>query len=490
MLLQALGLLIGTLVAVQASVIVYSLVQRHRASQAILHRVVTEARAKAKEVQERDARRRMQSDLSWTGYRKFEVRRKVIEDPGRQVCSFYLEPHDRRPLPPFRPGQFLTFQLDIDATPSTCERCGTYIRPPGRFCSNCGSELTAASPSKGLAGKPTVRCYSLSDWHHPERYRVTVKRLLPPSGRSDIPPGLSSNHFHDSVKEGDILNVMAPSGKFVLDLNSDRPVVLIGGGVGITPMLSMLNAIVETGSPRETWLFYGVRNGAEHVQKAHFERHAQERPNVQVHVCYSDPRDAPAPKRPKGLAVTMVENVAGVGQRSPAPEQGDGADVLGRDYHHAERVSVDLMKRLLPSNNYEFYICGPPPMMTAMVDGLEAWGVPSEDIHFEAFGPATVKRSNVATQVLTMQLAAQKTVTFSRAGKTCAWGKDIESLLELAEQNGVAMDSGCRVGNCNTCLTAVKQGEVAYLRDPDTMPEKGSCLTCISVPKGDLVLDA
>ena len=487
MVLQVVGLVIAALVALQAAVTLYSLIQQHRGSQAILNRVVTDAQAKAQEAQERDARR-TESDLSWTGYRKFEVRRRVIEDPATQLCSFYLEPHDRRPLPPFKPGQFLTFQLDIDVMPLLCGKCGTFIQTEAQFCTNCGWQVPAGAQSKGPS-KPTVRCYSLSDWHQPDHYRVTIKGIPAPSARKDVPPGLASNFFHNSVQEGDIVSVMAPSGKFFLDLSTDRPVVLIGGGVGITPVLTMLNAITATGSPRETWLFYGVRNGAEHIQKDHLEHLAREHPNVQLQVCYSNPRHGTSGRKPDRLAVTVVEKV-GARPQASGPPATDGADVQGRDYQHGERVSVDLLKRLLPSNNYEFYICGPPPMMTALVEGLEAWGVPSADVRYEAFGPATVKRSTQATKVLTMHLAAQTTVTFSKSGKTCVWGKDVESLLELAEQNDVLMDAGCRVGNCNTCLTAIKQGEVAYLRDPDSTPENGSCLTCISIPKGNLVLDA
>ena len=90
----------------------------------------------------------------------------------------------------------------------------------------------------------------------------------------------------------------------------------------------------------------------------------------------------------------------------------------------------------------------------------------------------------------TLPELTESTVTFSKAGKECKWTLDGPVLLELAEANGVMIDSGCRVGNCNTCLTAIKEGNVRYVREPDTMPEEGSCLTCIAVPNGDLVLDA
>lgn len=479
MVLQVLGMVIATLVAAQAALALFASYRQHRGTQAILKRVTVDARARARDARERDERRQMQSDLSWTGYRKFVVRKRVIEDPAQQVCSFYLEPHDRRPLPPFNPGQFLTFQLDIRVDPSACLKCGGYLAPEAKFCTNCGLPVASAKPAPKAAGKPTVRCYSLSDGPHPERYRVSIKRVPPPRDRTDLPPGLASNHFHNSVKEGDILDVMAPGGKFYLDLNSDRPVVLIGGGVGVTPVLSMLNAITDSGSQRETWFFYGLRNGTEHVQKAHLERLAHDHPNVKLHVCYSAPRAEAVDPR----AATLVEG-------RDASLLGGEMDKKGRDFQHAERVTVDLLKRVLPSSNYAYYICGPQPMMNAIVEDLEAWGVPTADIHYEAFGPATVKKTTKATTVLTKQMQAATTVKFAKSGTDCVWSPDVESILDLAEANGVPMDSGCRVGNCNTCLTAIKEGDVEYLRDPDTPPEKGSCLTCIAVPKGNLVLDA
>src|SRR2546428_17383 len=163
-----------------------------------------------------------QSKLVWNGYRKFTLAKKVPE--CEDVISFYLAPHDGKPLPPFRPGQYLTFQLNI----------------PG-------------------STKPVIRCYSLSDGpSHPDRYRVTIKKALPPPDQPQAPLGMASSFFCERLKEGDILDVKAPGGNFCLELASEKPVVLISGGVGITPMLSMLNAIVESGSKREVWFFFGA----------------------------------------------------------------------------------------------------------------------------------------------------------------------------------------------------------------------------------------
>jgi len=363
---------------------------------------------------------RERKDLTWTGLRKFTIAHKVEEAEG--ICSFYLEPHDQRPLPPFEPGQYLTFQLHI----------------PGQ-------------------SKHTVRCYSLSDSPlRRDHYRVTIKKLPPPRDQPDAPPGLSSTYFHEQLNEGDTVDVRAPSGSFHLDQARDTPVVLIGGGVGHTPMVSMLNTICDSGSRREVWFFYGVRHGGDHAMKEHLADLDRNHPNVHVVTCYSSPRDE---------------------------------DEEGRDYGHAGHVSVDLMKDMLPSANYEFYICGPPPMMRLITEGLEEWGVPEKAIHYEAFGPATVTKTPQTKTAHATTTSGVK-VEFARSGKTCTWIKEVGSLLELAEAQGVSIDFGCRAGNCGTCLTAIKEGKVEYLSEPGVPPEDGSCLSCIAVPNGKLVLDA
>ena len=301
-----------------------------------------------------------------------------------------------------------------------------------------------------------IRCYSISDSHKKDRYRVTIKRALPPPDCADGKPGMASSYFSECVKEGDILDVKAPGGHFFLDFSKERPVVLISGGVGITPMLCMLNAIVESGSKREVWFFFGARNRSEHIQKEYLEKIANAHENVRLHICYS----------------------------KPAKE-----DRIGIDYHHAERVSVDLMKRLLPSNNYDFFICGPGAMMKSITDGLSEWGVPDSCVFFEAFGPATVKKATPKPSTQEVPVANMD-VTFSRAGRTVRWRQGLASLLDLAEESGIKIDAGCRAGNCGTCLVAIKSGAVDYLTEHGAAAEEGSCLACICKPHGNLVLDA
>jgi uncharacterized protein len=250
--------------------------------------------------------------------------------------------------------------------------------------------------------------------------------------------------------------VKAPAGHFYLDTNSDRPVVLIGGGVGLTPLLSMLNAIIRSGTRRETWFFYGVTNCTDHAMVEHLRAAAQEHDNIHVVVCYSRPTEACR---------------------------------KGYHYQHEGFVTVDLMRSLLPSNAYEFYICGPPPMMETVTRDLAEWGVPEASIHFEAFGPATVKKAPAKPATAEAAASGGVAVTFARTGKVVRWLPELGSILDCAEANGVMMESGCRAGNCGTCLTAIKEGKVRYLTPPGAEPEAGSCLACIAVPEGPLMLD-
>ena len=383
------------------------------------HRVALEKlRAQLQEIRLR-CREAGQAQAGWNGIRKFTVVKKICECDD--VHAFYLKPHDGRALPAFKPGQYLTFQLDL----------------PGR-------------------DKPLVRCYSLSD-SPKDYYRVTIKKEKSPPDKPDVPPGASSSYFCDLVKEGDILNAKAPAGHFFLDLTKPNPVVLLAGGVGITPLLSMANAIAASSSKREAWFFFGARNGREHIHKAELEKLTAENENIHLHVCYSKPGEK---------------------------------DVKGRDFHHEGRLDIELLKTLLPSNNFEYYLCGSGPFMKSLTDGLEAWGVPEKDVYFEAFGPATVKKKAAApTPEETVHLA-KIIVTFARSNKTVRWEPSAGNLLDFARSQGVKIDSGCCAGGCGTCVVAIKSGAVDYLKKPDAEPEAGSCLTCICRPKNDLVLDA
>jgi len=367
----------------------------------------------------------------WVGYRSFHVERKIMEDATAQVCSFYLVPEDKKPLPPFLPGQFLTFQFDVP------------------------------SPQGGT--QTVIRCYSLSDAPHADRYRISVKRAPAPVD-SQLPPGQSSNFLHDHVDVGSQLQVRAPAGHFYLE-HSDAPVVLVGGGIGITPMLSMLNWCLAAQPGRELWLFYGVRNQAELVMQAHLQALATEHANFHLHLCLSNPQ-------------------AG---------ETDAATADPVHCHHS-RVDVALLRRLLPLKPYHFYICGPTPLLQSLVPALEDWGVPEGRIHFEAFGPASIPRKRPAPATPASRQANDTQVTlnvkFAKSGRQARWAPGMGSLLEFAESLGIAVNSGCRAGACGSCQTPIHAGEVVYSQTPDFDPEPGNCLLCVCTPKTALTLEA
>lgn len=373
-----------------------------------------------------NADRQSASLTSWEGFREFSVQRREVEDGNRSICSFYLVPTDGQLLPGFRPGQFLTFKLLID-------------------------DPVTHQP------KNVVRCYSLSDRPQPDHYRVTIKRVPPPADRPEAPPGLSSNFFHDHVQRDCKLLVKAPSGHFHLMEDKPLPLVLIGGGIGITPMLSILNTLLESGSSREVWLYYGIRNGAEQVMKEHLQSLVKAHANYHLHLCYSNPRDN---------------------------------DVMGVDYQHKGRVDIPLLRATLKLMRYQFYVCGPKPMMESLVPGLEDWGVDNGDIYYESFGPAALVRHEKPTLGPDDISARMITVTFSKTGRFVPWNPDAGSLLELAEAQGIEVEAGCRAGSCGCCQTIIESGEIVYSQQPDADVEPGHCLLCISTPKNDLTLAA
>jgi len=350
----------------------------------------------------------------WEGWRSLRV--VAVVDEAVDTKSYYFSPTDNRPLTPFAPGQYLTFRL----------------HPPA------GSE-------------PIVRCYSLSDHPHEDYYRCTVKLIQPPRDRPDLPPGRGSSCFHEHVHVGDVVEARAPAGTFFVNTASNEPVVLVGAGIGLTPLMSMLGAALESGRRRQIYVLLGFRNSCEHPLKQHLVSLAAEHPNVHLHVSYSN----------------------------PLPE-----DTFYKDYNHDGRVTIERIREVLPSNNFHFYLCGPGAMMESLVPALLAWGVPESHIHYEAFGPASVKKSNSAPATTPCE------VRFARSDRTATWNGSQATLLEFGEAAGLRLPSGCRAGSCGECMTTLKSGNVAMLREPSITVPPSQCLICISVPDGPIVLDA
>ena len=226
----------------------------------------------------------------------------------------------------------------------------------------------------------------LSDCPESAHYRVTIKRVPAPADHPEVAPGLSSSHFHDHVRVGDILRVKAPAGHFFIDPDPNVPAVLIAGGIGITPMMSMLRWCIAQQPQRAVHLYYGLRNAREHAFKQQLEQIATSHPTLHLKIVYSRP-----------------------GQ----------SDVPGRDYQHEGHVDVELIRRTLPHGRHQFYVCGPPAMMETLVPALAAWGVPVDDIHYEAFGPASVKLPGATAAAVLTAIGFE--VRFQRSGRTLTW---------------------------------------------------------------------
>ena len=354
------------------------------------------------------------------GFRTLVVDR--IETEGENISSFYLLPEDGKPLAPYMPGQFLPIRLEIPGEPN-----------------------------------PLNRTYSLSDRPGRDYYRLTIKRELAPRDPPDTPPGRSSNYFHDNLRPGKKLRVRSPRGKFYLDPKGETPVALVSAGVGLTPMISMLNAIVEAGAGRPVCFVHGARNAAAHAMSAHVRQLTEENEFVHTHIRYSNP----------------------------------GAEEMeGRDYDSEGHVDAALLERLLPNEDVDYYLCGPTPFMKSVFSGLLAHGVEEDRIHYEFFGPASVLRDGEdAAGGNYVECATEIEVTFKRTGVTGNWNPSFGTLLDMAEGLGLSPAYSCRSGICQTCICAIESGEVEYVEEPLDPPDEDAVLICCSKPKTDVVID-
>lgn len=361
------------------------------------------------------ARARLARTLAWEGRRELIVSAVVDESPD--VKSLYLTDPENRPLPRYLPGQYLTLALPA-----------------------------------GAGGEEVVRCYSLSDRPRPEYYRLTIRRQDAPAGEPDAPAGVASGWLHRRAAKGLRLHCEAPRGAFFYNPGEPRPAVLIGAGVGVTPLVAMLEAAHHDRLRTATHAFFGFRDGASHLFADRIQEIAGENPLISTHVAYSSPRE---------------EDRAGV------------------HFDTAGRITLETLRAVLPSSNFDFFLCGPPQMMQSLVPELLEWGVPDDAIHFEAFGPASVSLEATSGA----QRAIGSPVRFSPKEDPLVWDGECASLLELAESIGAPVASGCRAGNCGACRVRVVEGKTISVRKPGMPTDNDECLACISLPDGPVTLE-
>lgn len=301
--------------------------------------------------------------------------------------------------------------------------------------------------------RPVIRTYSLSDYREPcDYYRLSIKREPMPPGL-DVMPGIASNFMHDRIQEGSVILAKPPSGNFVLDVNKTLPAVFISNGVGITPMISMAKAATRLNPGRPVWFIHGARDGRFHAFRDEVRAIAEQNPHLTVHFAYSRPREADT-----------------------------------GHYHSTGYVEPDLIQSLV-MQEAEYFLCGSPPFMESLRQGLRQAGIPDGRVFFEMFTSANKAVKHLATDSLNSN-GGGADVVFARSHTTVSWQPDADSILEFAEANGLNPDYSCRQGICGTCQCRLLEGEVDYQKAPISAIAEGSVLICISKPKtATVVLD-
>ncbi|MFL6446926.1 MAG: NO-inducible flavohemoprotein [Bryobacteraceae bacterium] len=259
----------------------------------------------------------------WRGFKPFIVKQKQQE--SERITSFYLSPKDGMRLPPFKPGQYLAVKIQV---------------PESEF--------------------EQIRQYSLSALPNGDYYRISVKRESAPDQAA--PHGQISNYLHDHVKEGDTVFVHAPAGHFAINEGSDAPVVLISGGVGITPALCMLQHLAQQ-QRREVLFVHATTNRA--------------------HCAFREEVFTLTEKYPLVRSLIYYEH----------PEQTDPSTA---DYDHAGRISAKTLGQYLPAGDAEYYYCGPIGFMNLLTTILDALRVPLARRYSEAFAPDPSFDSEIA----------------------------------------------------------------------------------------------
>lgn len=378
------------------------------------------------------------------GFRRFRLARKQPE--SSVITSFYFEPEDGGALWEMRPGQYLTLRLP-------------------------------------LASGPVLRTYSLSALPEGQaHHRISVKREE---------MGAGSGWLHDSLSEGEVIDIAAPRGGFCLDETSSRPVLLLAGGVGQTPLMAMLHRLADT--KRRVWFLHSARDGRTQALRDEAERIAAGADGrITLRHIFESPSDQ--------------DRAAGL-------------------FHAEGRIDRAFLQDLLPLDDYDVYLCGPTPFMVAMWRLLTGLGIAPARIAYEFFGkggslaalaeaaapparaaPGNAPRSLAGLEFLTDPDARAlperhpihnhndadsdaPEVVFARSGVSLPWSDAAGSLLELAESAGLNPDFSCRSGICNTCRCKITEGSVDYILEPLDPPGAGQVLICCSRPNGRVVLD-
>lgn len=327
---------------------------------------------------------------------------------------------------------------------------------PGQFLTiSAGIDGTAVRRSYTIASSPTQRSY----------VEVTVKRE---------DQGVISRHLHDRVAVGDLLDISAPLGVFTFTGAEADSIVLIAGGVGITPMMSVVRYLTDTSYPGEIHFLYGARTTADFIFREELEYLQKRHPRLHV-----------------AATMSRSQGTAWMGVEGP--------------------ITKEFIARAVPEiARRRVHLCGPSSMMEAVKVALAELGVPKEQVKTEAFGPARGVTPGPAaplpapapaappapalasTPAATVLRVATAEVLFTKSGKSGALAPD-QTVLEAAEAIEVPIDYSCRVGICGACKVPLLKGEVTMEVEEGLPPEdkaRGLILACQAKSVGSLEVEA
>jgi ferredoxin-NADP reductase len=299
-----------------------------------------------------------------------------------------------------------------------------------------------------IGGARMNRSYSISSSPTQREYvDLTVRRE---------PRGAVSRHIVDLLKVGDRIEAGGPVGKFTFTGNEADSIVLISGGVGITPMVSISRYLTEQSWPGDIFFIYVCRTPADYILAD--EIAALERRNPKLHV-----------------VITMTR-----------PE---GTDWKGPRGH----LTKELLMQTVPNlGSRRIHLCGPIPMMDATKALLADMGVSPDQLKTEAFGTPKPSPAAAGTTAKATAEATGPLVTFSKNNKSSKIHEG-QTVLELSEELGIGIEFSCRVGTCGVCKVKMTSGEVDQaVQDALDADDKtnGIILACQAKPKGDIAVEA
>lgn len=292
-------------------------------------------------------------------------------------------------------------------------------------------------------GRELTRCYSISSAPAVQGYlEISVKRQ-----------GVVSNALHATARPGSLLTIRQAAGSFTFPAGDDRPIVLIAGGIGVTPLMSMLRHAVMTEPGRPISLLYGVHTECDFAFRDEIECLARRHPQFRLRLAAAT-----------GTTTSRV---------------------------YPGRIDASLLKAIVPDLAHSIsFVCGPTPMIESMKALLANEGVPASQIRHEVFEAAVAAAAEAPPRKAQPTRVASYRMSCTRSQKEV----DVRSgrtVLEAAEDAGVDVPSLCRAGVCGTCRVRVAAGEVecesAALAADEV--DAGFVLACVATPQSDFAVE-